>query len=46
MGKYLHAGGHVTEKHDITEVMMLHTVHLSRKIITENRSWQSEMRKC
>lgn len=38
MGKYLHADSHATEKHDIIiEVMMLHTIHLLRKIIIENR---------
>lgn len=42
-----HVDGHITEKDGImTEVTMLHTIHLSRKIITENRSWQPEMRKC
>lgn len=47
MSKYLHTDGYVTEKYDIiTEVMMLHTIYFSRKIITENRSWQSEMRTC
>lgn len=46
MGKDLHAARHVTEKHIIRQVMMLHTIHLSRKIITKNMSWQSEMREC
>lgn len=47
MGTDLHADRQVTEKHDIIrEVMMLHTIHLSRKIITKNMSWQSEMREC
>lgn len=45
MGKYLQTDGHATEKQDITaEVMMLYTIHFPRKIVTETRSWQSEMR--